>query len=290
MLDLRRRSGKLDVGFPKGRINIRLATRDDRADCLSYRGAIRDRLKFHRPVEVVVEGNNAKTIRILQQSQRRFCRFLGHLDFLAAHTAGFIEHHDHGHRVRLFLLGLERDGQNLLDRGLRVSAFAVIVLASGQNEAAAEIPDIRRQGFHLLVAKVVPSHVAQHDCIVCIQLFDGRGNCAWGDRLHIQAFVGKRGLEISGALRMTFDVENLRASLDHDRRPEFVVIRKRIACGLHFSLQGHRPVVFDARIECNAIQPANELNLARTQYLFAIPQLDFGRCIGLAVDVGLDRE
>ena len=149
-------------------------------------------LKFDRPVEVVVERDDAKAIRILQQRQRSFGRFLGHLDLLAAHTARLVQHDDHCHRIGLFFLGFEGHRQDFFDDRLGIAAFAVIVFTARQNKAAAQIAHVGSESLHLLVVQTAARNIAQNDRVVSVQFFDGGRNGCGIDSIDVRPSVSAR--------------------------------------------------------------------------------------------------
>src|SRR5205823_1397247 len=151
---------------------------------------------------------------------------------------------------------------DLFDCRLRISAFAVVVFTSGQNEAPAEISDVTGETFHLLFAQATPGNVAEDDCIVGVQLLDGRRYRGRRYGIYSKAFVGKGRLQIACALTVAFNVQDLGASFDDDRRTKFIVVRERVVWRFHVSFERHRSrIVFNAYVECDAIESANQLQL-----------------------------
>ena len=206
MFDLCSGSRKLDIGFAKRRVNVCLAARYDRADCLRDGTPIRDGLEFDRPIKVVVERNNTEIVCVLEQRERRLCGLLCHFNFLAAHASGLIEHHYHCDGIRFLLLRLKCHRQDFFDYRLRIAAFTVIVFSSGQNESAPQIANVCGQTPHLFFVQAVSRNIAEHQRVVCVQLFDGSRNHARRHSIYVKALVGKSGLQVFGALRMAFDI------------------------------------------------------------------------------------
>src|SRR5581483_3753988 len=116
-------------------------------------------------------------------------------------------------------------------------------------------------------------------------------NFAWLDSRDIQALLTERRLQIDGTAESPFNIENVRCVLDYERRPKNVVFRERVVRRGNLSLYCYRATaIFDQCLECNVVQPANQISLPVPQDLFSIPKRDLRRSLLFAVNGYVERK
>src|SRR5437899_3506490 len=119
MLDFARIVRQLSVGRVQRWIDVGFTARDDRTDGLTHLRPLLRVVEGDSPKKFRIKCNDAKTVRVGEQLQRRSSGFFRECKIRTAHASGFNYHDDHCYRT-VYSLCLEsyRDEILNLDPGV----------------------------------------------------------------------------------------------------------------------------------------------------------------------------
>src|SRR5881396_1628896 len=168
MLDFARIVRQLSVGRVQRRKYVGFTAWDDRTDGLTHLRPVLRVLEGDSPKKFRIKCNDAKTVGVGEQLQRRSSGFFRECKIRTAHASGFIEHDDHCHGA-VRSLRVECYWKDSFNFRLGVTSVAAIARIAGRkNEAAAKVSNVGSQRSHLLFVEAGSRDITQHENIVAI--------------------------------------------------------------------------------------------------------------------------
>ena len=219
-------------------------------------------------------------------------RFLGHLDLLAPHRAGLVDHQHHRQAgLLLLLLEVAPDRQDLFERRLVIAPQAERLVAAEHDQAAAQVPDVGPGHLHLSQAQRGGRDVREDHEVVVLQLGQVIRRPSGRPDVDLHVLLFQRPGQVLGLVGVALDEEHPRLAGGRDQREVAVIVQQRVAVALEPGGDRGQAAQVDRLLEDDAVLARLELDRLVGDLDVAAVDLDAALVVVVvAIDQDLDVE